>query len=287
MDFSSNRKGLRVRKGENFTDLVALVSRLRGPAGCPWDREQTFDTLKPMLLEEAYEVLEALDSANREEFCAELGDLLFQVVFLSQMAEEEGSFNISDVIQKILTKMVRRHPHVFGQTRAETSEEVLKNWESIKQVERAEKTQKQAERSMPPSILENVPPMSALLAAHKLTSKAARVGFDWSHLDEIVQKLHEEINELKEALESNRQNTPNYRVEQEVGDLLFVAVNIARFLKVDPETALRKSNRKFIQRFRYIEESLRESGRDLKDSSIEEMERLWQEAKKCSEELNE
>jgi MazG family protein len=282
MDFGVKRKGLRVIKGEKFTDLVTLVDRLRGPAGCPWDREQTFDTLKPMLLEEAYEALEALDSANREEFCAELGDLLFQVVFLSRMAEEEGSFNICDVIRMIMTKMIRRHPHVFGQTRAETSEEVLKNWEIIKQAERAEKAQKQAEKSSPPSILEDVPPMSALLAANKLTSKAARVGFDWSHLDEIVLKLHEEINELKEALQSNQQSTPNYRVEQEVGDLLFVAVNIARFLKIDPETALRKSNRKFIRRFQYIEESLRKSGRDFKGSSIEEMERLWQEAKKSA-----
>ena len=266
-------------KGEKFTDLVALVDRLRGPAGCPWDREQTFDTLKPMLLEEAYEALEALDSANREEFCAELGDLLFQVVFLSHIAEEEGSFSICDVIQIIMTKMVRRHPHVFGQTRAETSEDVLKNWEAIKQAERAEKSQRQAENSAPPSILEHVAPMSALLAANKLTSKAARVGFDWSNLDEIVLKLQEEINELKEALRSNQENAPNYKVEQEVGDLLFVAVNIARFLRIDPETALRKSNRKFIQRFQYIEESLRKSGRDFKSSNMEEMERLWQEAK--------
>jgi len=276
-----------VIKGEKFTDLVALVDQLRGPAGCPWDREQTFDTLKPMLLEEAYEALEALDSANREEFCAELGDLLFQVVFLSHMAEEEGSFSICEVIQMIMTKMVRRHPHVFGQTRAENSEEVLKNWETIKQAERAEKSQKQAERSAPPSILEGVPPMSALLEANKLTSKAARVGFDWSHLDEIVLKLHEEINELKEALQSSQQSTPNYRVEQEVGDLLFVAVNIARFLKIDPETSLRKSNRKFIQRFQYIEESLRKSGRDFKGSSIEEMECLWQRAKESAREGDE
>jgi len=279
---AAKRKGHRVVKGEKFIDLVALVDRLRGPSGCPWDREQTFDTLKPMLLEEAYETLEALDSANREEFCAELGDLLFQVVFLSHMAEEEGSFNISDVIQKIMTKMVRRHPHVLGQTRAETSEEVLKNWEAIKQAERAEKSQRQAENSAHPSILEHVTPMSALLAANKLTTKAARVGFDWSSLDEIVLKLQEEINELKEALRSNQENTPTYKVEQEVGDLLFVAVNIARFLRIDPETALRKSNRKFIQRFQYIEESLRKAGRDFKSSNMEEMERLWQEAKNSS-----
>jgi MazG family protein len=276
-----------VIKGEKFTDLVALVDRLRGPEGCPWDREQTFDTLKPMLLEEAYEVLEALDSGNREEFCAELGDLLFQVVFLSQMAEEEGSFSICDVIHKIITKMVRRHPHVFSQTKAETSEEVLKNWEIIKQAERAEKTQRQAQESPPRSLLGDLPPMSALLTATKLTSKAARIGFDWSHLDEIVLKLHEEIDELKEALQTEQQTTPNPKVEQEVGDLLFVAVNIARFLKIDPETALRKSNRKFIQRFQYIEESLRKSGRDFKGSSIEEMERLWQEAKKSSREGDE
>jgi MazG family protein len=262
--------------GEKFEELVALVARLRGPGGCPWDREQSFETLKPMILEEAYEVLEALDSGNRGEFCGELGDLLFQIVFLAQLAREEGSFGIEEVIQKILSKMIRRHPHVFGDLQAASAEDVLTNWEKIKQAEREEK-------GIGPetdSILENLPQMPALLRAHKISCKAARVGFDWSNIGDIILKLHEEIEELKEALESDRTTEMNSNAEQEVGDLLFVVVNIARFLKIDPETALRKTNVKFIQRFQYIEDSLRKSGKDIHASSLDEMERLWQEAKK-------
>jgi len=262
--------------GAKFEELVALVSRLRGPDGCPWDREQSFDSLKPMILEEAYEVLEALDSGQRGEFCAELGDLLFQIVFLAQLAREEGSFQIEDVIQKILSKMIRRHPHVFGDFQASSAKEVLTNWEKIKQAERDDKGISPENNS----ILENLPQMSALLRAHKISCKAARVGFDWSNIGDIILKLHEEIEELKEALEHDRTAEVNSAVEQEVGDLLFVVVNIARFLKIDPETALRKTNVKFIQRFQYIEESLRKSGKDIHASSLEEMERFWQEAKK-------
>src|SRR5262245_14096512 len=184
-------------KGNNFVELVALVDRLRGPDGCPWDREQTFESIKPMMLEEAYEVLEALDSGNRDEFCMELGDLLFQVVFLAQMAETEGSFHIDDVARKIVDKMIRRHPHVFGEARVGNSEEVLKNWEAIKQSERRND---EGRDSTEPSLLDGIPVMSALLTAHKLTGKVARVGFDWSSIDEILVKLHEEIDELKGAL---------------------------------------------------------------------------------------
>lgn len=260
-------------KGDKFADLVALVDRLRSPQGCPWDQEQTFETLKPMMLEEAYEVLDAMDSGNRQEFCAELGDLLFQIVFLSKLAEEEGSFQISEVIESIIIKMVRRHPHIFGQMKADTPEQVVDNWEVIKQVERGGKSQATT------SIMADVPPMSALLTASKITSKAARVGFDWSHIEEIIHKLHEEIDELKQALRKRTEDTADPQVEAEVGDLLFVAVNIARFLSIDPETALRRTNQKFVRRFRYIEERLMEQGKDIKQSNIEEMERLWQEAK--------
>jgi len=263
-------------KGERFLELVKLVDRLRGPGGCPWDREQTFDTLKPMMLEEAYEVLDAMDSGDRKEFCAELGDLLFQVVFLSRIAEDEGSFQIDEVAESIISKMVRRHPHVFGSVRAETPEQVVEKWESIKRSERAEKQ----EAPVAPSILEGVAPMSALLAANKLTAKAARVGFDWSHVDDIFIKLHEEVDELREALQEPAAAKENTRIEQEVGDLLFVAVNIARFLKIDPETALRKTNHKFVSRFQYIERRLREAGKDFDQSNLEEMEEFWQEAKK-------
>jgi tetrapyrrole methylase family protein/MazG family protein len=266
--------------GDKFPELVALVERLRGPNGCPWDHEQSLETLKPMMLEEAYEVLEALDSGDRKEFCAELGDLLFQVVFLSHLAGEEGSFGIDDVIQAIQTKMIRRHPHVFGDWQAANAGEVLVKWERIKQTEREEKKEETGEPKQPASILEHVPQMPALLRAHKISSKAARVGFDWSNINDIFLKLHEEIDELKEALKSNQEQPAAPEVEQEVGDLLFVVVNIARFLKIDPETALRKTNQKFIQRFQYIEQQLRQAGKDVHESSLEEMERLWQEAKK-------
>ena len=271
-----------MNKGNSFEELVALVNRLKGPEGCPWDREQTFDTLKPMVLEEAYEVLEAMDLGDRRELCAELGDLLFQVVFVSKLAEEEGSFRIDDVISTIISKMIRRHPHVFGDERASSPEEVIKNWESIKQIERADRKKSMLAEKATPSILEGISPMSALLEANKLTAKASRVGFDWSDIEEIFEKLHEEVNELKEALQNEKQEPVDPRVEQEVGDLLFVAVNIARFLKIDPETALRKTNKKFIQRFQHIEHCLREAGRDFSQSDIQELERLWQQAKKKS-----
>jgi tetrapyrrole methylase family protein/MazG family protein len=266
-------------KGERFLELVKLVDRLRGPGGCPWDREQTFDTLKPMLLEEAYEVLDAMDSADRQEFCAELGDLLFQVVFLSRVAEDEGSFLIDDVADKILSKMIRRHPHVFASVHAETAEQVVENWEGIKRSEQLERGNLVPNPELPASILEGIAPMSALLTASKLTAKAARVGFDWSHVDEIFSKLHEEVDELREALQGRPDIQDEARIEQEVGDLLFVAVNIARFLKIDAETALRKTNQKFVSRFKHIERRLREAGKDFSQSNLEEMEQFWQEAK--------
>lgn len=264
-------------KGKRFTELVALVDRLRGPQGCPWDREQTFETLKPMMLEEAYEVLDALDSGNRKEFGTELGDLLFQIVFLSKLAEEEGSFGVGDVIDNIIAKMVHRHPHIFGHVKAETAKKVVDNWEMIKRAEKAGRDEEAR------SILSDVPPMSALLTAIKISSRAARAGFDWSHVDEIILKLHEEIDELKAAIQNGTRETDLPEVESEVGDLLFVVVNIARFLHIDPETALRKTNRKFVRRFQYIEERLRERGKDLGQSNLEEMEQLWQEAKSLGE----
>jgi tetrapyrrole methylase family protein/MazG family protein len=270
--------------GNTFEELVALVDRLKGPEGCPWDREQTFDTLKPMVLEEAYEVLDALDTGDRHELCLELGDLLFQVIFLSKLADEEGSFRIDDVIHAIISKMIHRHPHVFGAERASSPEEVIQNWESIKQAERANRQTATMAENSTPSILEGIPPMSALLEANKLTTKAARVGFDWSGIEEIFEKLHEEVDELKEALQTEKEGPVDPRVEQEVGDLLFVAVNIARFLKIDPETALRKTNKKFIRRFQHIEHCLREAGRDFSQSDIQELEKFWQEAKQKSEE---
>lgn len=264
-------------KGRKFLEVVALVDRLRGPDGCPWDREQTFDTLKPLLLEEAYETLEALDSGDRSAFRGELGDLLFQVVFLSQMAETEGAFDIDEVAEGVVGKMVRRHPHVFGDAEADSAEGVLHQWEDIKRRERAAGSDG---GSGDDSILDHLPRLPALLTALKITAKASRVGFDWSHIDGVVEKLEEEVEELRQALDS----PPAARregVEQEVGDLLFAAVNIARFLDIDPETALRKSNRKFVERFQFMEAALRRAGKDLGNTTLDEMEELWEQAKKA------
>ncbi len=263
-------------KGRKFLELVALVDRLRGPDGCPWDREQTFDTLKPLLLEEAYETLEALDSGDRSAFCSELGDLLFQVAFLSQMAETEGAFDIDEVADGVVGKMVRRHPHVFGDAKADSAEGVLHQWEDIKRRERAGGSDGGSGED---SILDRLPRLPALLTALKITAKASRVGFDWSHIDGVFEKLEEEIGELRQALDSPPAARPE-RVEQEVGDLLFAAVNIARFLDIDPETALRKSNRKFVERFQFIEAALRREGKDLGNATLEEMEEHWEQAKK-------
>ncbi len=264
-------------KGRKFLELVALVDRLRGPDGCPWDREQTFDTLKPLLLEEAYETLEALDSGDRSAFCSELGDLLFQVAFLSQMAETEGAFDIDEVADGVVAKMVRRHPHVFGDAEADSAEGVLHQWEDIKRRERAGGSDG---GSGDDSILDHLPRLPALLTALKITGKASRVGFDWSHIDGVVEKLEEEIGELRQALESPAA-ARREEVEQEVGDLLFATVNIARFLEIDPETALRKSNRKFVERFQFMEAALRRAGKDFGNTTLDEMEELWQQAKKA------
>ncbi|MEW5974651.1 MAG: nucleoside triphosphate pyrophosphohydrolase [Acidobacteriota bacterium] len=265
-------------KGESFVELVALVDRLRGPGGCPWDREQSFESLKPLLLEEAYEVLHALDTGDHVELAAELGDLLFQVVFLSHIAQEEGAFQIDDVIRAILTKMVRRHPHVFGEMKLNSSQQVLENWELIKQ---AERRQSGAAGGDEGSVIGGLASMPALLTASKLGSKASRVGFDWPNIHQVIEKLQEELEELKEALGSAKAPDDgfNLAVEQEIGDLLFVIVNIARFANVDPETALRKTNRKFSSRFQYMEQKLRESGKDIRQATLAEMEELWQEAK--------
>ena len=252
-------------KGQTFQELVALVDRLRGPEGCPWDREQTFESLKPLLLEEAYETLEALDSGDRAAICNELGDLLFQVVFLSQMAESEGAFDIDEVAQGVIGKMVRRHPHVFGEVKAESAERVLHQWESIKRRERADGS---PGGSREDSILDHLPRLPALLTALKISGKASRVGFDWPHIDGVVEKLEEEIGELRQALDSPSGERRD-RIEQEVGDLLFGAVNIARFLDIDPETALRKSNRKFVQAISVHGGcSSASAGKDLGDSTL-------------------
>ena len=267
-----------------FDDLIQLMRRLRAPDGCPWDREQTYASLAPMLLEEAYEAFEAVEAAREgraEELRGELGDLLFQIVFYAQVAGERGDFTIDDVVEAIHSKMVRRHPHVFGTARADDTAEVLRNWEAIKAEEKraAGKDDKAKEASLLDGVSLKVP---ALMEAHQLTAKAARVGFDWEHVDQVFDKLHEELNELREAIKEHgaSDEAEQIRVREEVGDVLFAVANIARHLKVEPEAALRLTNSKFRRRFRYIEQRLSAQGKSLDASTLNEMEELWQEAKR-------
>src|ERR1051325_9528300 len=238
--------------GDRFAELVELISRLRAPGGCPWDREQTHESLKPMLLEEAYEVVEAIDDGDDEEFVGELGDLLLQVVFHADIAAEQSRFTVADVIERVSSKMIRRHPHVFGEDTASTSGEVLRNWEAIKQAELAAKGKRTEESSMLDSVSTKLP---AVMEAFQMTTKVSRVDFDWPDVASVLEKLDEEVDELKQAVASN---TPNHKeIEGEVGDLLFVAVSGGRLVGFDPESALKSSNRKFRRRFRYIEDRRR------------------------------
>jgi tetrapyrrole methylase family protein/MazG family protein len=260
--------------GESFAALVELISRLRAPGGCPWDREQTHQSLKPMMLEEAYEAVEAIDEGDDEELQGELGDLLLQVVFHSQIASEENRFNVGEVIERISSKMIRRHPHVFGDDNAQTAGDVLRNWEAIKEAELEAKGKRSDYGSMLDSVSAKLP---AVMEAFQMTTKVSRVDFDWPDVPSVLVKLDEEVEELKQAVASSQQN--HQEIAGEVGDLLFVAVNVARLLGVDPESALKSSNRKFRRRFRYIEERLREQGRKPSDSDHIEMDALWDEAK--------
>ena len=270
----------------NFQDLVALMARLRSPEGCPWDREQSYATLAPMLLEEAYEAFDAVEEARAgrpANLCEELGDLLFQIVFYAQVAAERGEFTIEDVTGQIHAKMVRRHPHVFGDVVVRDNEELLRNWEAMKAEEKraAGKGEEAADASLLDGVSSKAP---ALMEAHQLAVKAARVGFDWRDVDEIFDKLQEETDELRAAIREHREaggeaESEHQRVREEVGDLLFAAANIARHLDVEPESALKLTNRKFRRRFRHIERALRERGRELGSATLDEMEELWQEAK--------
>ncbi|MBI3949241.1 MAG: nucleoside triphosphate pyrophosphohydrolase [Acidobacteria bacterium] len=256
-----------------FETLVQLAATLRGPIGCPWDKEQTYQTVGPMTIEEAYEVLEAIEGHDTEALRQELGDLLFHVVFYSQMAKERGDFTIDDVISYVYNKLVRRHPHVFGDVDASTADEVLRNWEAIKKAEKAERSPEE-----PPSLLGGVSAkIPALLEAYQLTERASRVGFDWASAPQVMDKVEEEIRELKEAMAEPPPD--KQRIKEEIGDLLFVVANLARLLEVDPELALRAANRKFKQRFRHIELQLHKRGRTLEESTLEEMDALWEEAK--------
>lgn len=253
--------------GALFERLLAIMARLRAPDGCPWDREQTFDSIKPYTLEETYEVLDAIDRRDYPALAEELGDFLLQAVFYAQMAREQGLFDIADSLTAINEKLVRRHPHVFGDGDARTPEEVKQRWDEIKK----------GEKAGPRHLLDGVPrAQPALAEAAQISSRAAGAGFDWPDLGGVLEKLQEEIGELKRA-ESEEQR------EAEFGDLLFTLVNVARFMKIDPEQALRQTNRKFRVRFEWVEDELARRGRTVQESAaaegITELEALWQEAK--------
>jgi MazG family protein len=289
--------------GERFERAVSIMARLRAPGGCPWDLEQTFDSIKPYTLEETYEVLEAIDNRDWDELPGELGDLLLQVLFYAQMAKDQGTFSIDEVLDRLCTKLVDRHPHVFGDVKAETSSEVLRNWQALKAEEKKKKTAEAGDNntdSTPPeSMLAGVSTaMPALIEAYKLSSRAAQVGFDWPDMGGLFEKLQEETAELQQGLEdfpapgprphgrgvagAGGQQVPEalrQHLEEEVGDLFFVLVNIARYLSLDPESALRRTNRKFKRRFQWMEEQLRASGRGPQQASMTELESLWQQAK--------
>ena len=289
--------------GERFERAVQIMARLRAPGGCPWDREQTFDTIKPYTLEEAYEVLEAIDNRDWPELTGELGDLLLQVLFYSEMAREAGHFSVDDVLDRLSNKLVNRHPHVFGDVKADTPAEVLRNWEMLKAREKEKENEKGVaangdKKAEAQSVLAGVSSkMPALMEAYKLSSRAAHVGFDWPELEGLFAKLEEETAELQEELKAlpfkgppvgagiagsgKPQVAPELRsrLEDEVGDLFFVLVNIARYLSLDPESALRKTNRKFKRRFQWMEERLHASGRAPQQASMDELEALWQQAK--------
>lgn len=250
-----------------FSRIQAIMRRLRGPGGCPWDAEQSHESLKRYLLEETYEVLEAIDSGNDELLKEELGDLLLQPVFHAAIAEERGAFTMDDVMQTLADKLIRRHPHVFGDEYIADSEAQVANWEKIKRAEKGEERR---------SALSGVPPqLPALMKAHKITEKASRVGFDWEHVDQVMGKVIEELHEFEEAMASGVQE----RMEAELGDLLFALVNLGRFIAIDPEEALRKTIGRFQKRFEYIETSLHSQGKSLQNSTLDEMEQLWAEAK--------
>jgi len=278
--------------GKWFAKLVALQARLRAPNGCPWDREQTHDSLRKFLIEEAYEVLDAMDSGDRRKFAGELGDLLLQVVFHGILAEEAEEFSISDVIESVHSKMVRRHPHVFGTAEAATSAAVLKNWEQIKAEERAAEKKEEggdaAKAEAAESILAGVPrSLPGVLEAYQLTRRASHIGFDWQSLAGVLEKLDEERREIQAVLPDAalgprggaKVKSPTPQLEEEVGDLLFAGVNVARFLGVDPEIALKKANRKFKKRFQWMESAAVSEGKRLADLSREGMEQLWDESK--------
>jgi len=254
-------------KKSDLEALLKIMAKLRGRNGCPWDKEQTRMSLRPYIVEEAYELIEAIEDDNPETICEELGDLLFQIVFQCQIAKERKEFTIDDVIDKVSKKMIERHPHVFGKAAYRTADEVIVHWEEHKKLE----------GKMRESILEGVPEsMPSLLRANRLQQRAAQAGFDWENVEDVLEKLDEELKEFRDAVETEERK----KIEEELGDIFFMLVNVSRFVGVNAEDALRKTIRKFISRFRYIEMTAARQGRMLSDMSLDEMDSLWNEAKK-------
>lgn len=252
----------------NFNDLIELMALLRSDNGCPWDREQTHETLKKYLIEEVYEVLEVIDSGDKKKMCEELGDLLLQIVFHAKIASEEKSFDINDVITGLCKKMIDRHPHIFGEVIAETSEQVLDNWEAIKKKEKKLVYHTDVLRDIP----NNLP---ALMRSYKVQQKAASVGFDWDDVKCVFDKIDEEIGELKEAYKSG----DDEKINEELGDALFAVVNLSRFVRIHPELALTNTINKFINRFEYIEKNATKQGKKIDDMTLKEMDELWEQSK--------
>ena len=254
-------------KKRDIHGLVNIMEKLRGKKGCPWDKEQTRMSLRPYIVEESYELIEAIEDGDPETIREELGDLLFQIVFQCQIAKERQEFTLDDVIDKISTKMITRHPHVFGKADYKTADEVIVHWEE----------QKKLEGKVRESILEGVPEsMPSLRRAHRLQDRAAQVGFDWENVEDVLEKLDEELKEFRDAIQTGLRE----KMEEELGDIFFMLVNVSRFVGVNAEDALRRTIRKFISRFRYIEMNAAHQGKKLSDMTLDEMDSLWNEAKK-------
>ncbi len=255
-------------------DLVDIMAKLRGNPGCPWDKSQTHETLKPFLIEEAYEVIDAIDRNNKDDLVEELGDLLLQIVFHSRLAQERGDFDIGDVINGVCNKMVRRHPHIFGDITVDGTEEVLKNWEEIKRGEKDMKTEAQSMMNLPKTL-------PALMKAFKVQEKAARVGFDWDDVKGAFDKVYEELEELKEVYNTGNSD----KIREEMGDLIFACVNVARFLEVEPELAVNDAVKKFIRRFDFVETEAAKSDKNLQEMNLQEMDILWEQSKNQEKKL--
>ncbi len=251
-----------------FESLVDVIAILRGENGCPWDREQTHSSLKSTLIEETYETVEAIDSGDSNHLKEELGDLLLNIMLQAQIADESDNFDIYDVIESLIEKLIRRHPHVFGNVAVESADEVVKNWESIKSQEEGYEDRE--------SILDGIPvALPALLRGQKIQKRAARVGFDWDNISDVFNKVEEELNEVNDSLKNDDQN----EIEMEIGDLLFAVVNLCRFVDLQAEETLRKANRKFVSRFKRMETKLNTQGKNISDQSLEELDKIWNEVK--------